>query len=347
MKDLIDLRSDTVTKPSPDMRKAMAEAEVGDDVYGEDPTVKALQEKVAHLLGKEAALFVPSGTMANQLAIKTHTQPGDEVIIEASSHPYSFEGGAGAALSGIQFQCLKGSRGILDASQIEEGIRPPDHHFAVTRLICLENSHNRGGGSVYPLEKMADIHRLAKSRGLSVHLDGARLWNASVATGIKTQEYARWADSVSVCLSKGLGAPIGSLVAGSKEFIDRVHRFRKMFGGGMRQVGIIAAAGIYALDHNLDRLREDHQNAKRLAVGLKEFKGVSIDPKHVETNIVIFDVANTGMTATQVSEAMKNEGVLIHAFGKTQVRLVTHLDINAEEIEKALKAFKKVLARKE
>jgi threonine aldolase len=347
MKDFIDLRSDTVTKPSPDMRKAMAEAEVGDDVYGEDPTVNRLQEKVANLLGKEAALFVPSGTMANQLSIKTHTQPGDEVIIEASSHPYNFEGGAGAALSGIQFQCVKGSRGILDASQIEESIRPADHHFAVTRLICLENTHNRGGGSIYPLQKMAEIYRLAKSRELSVHLDGARLWNASVATGIKPQEYAQWADSVSVCLSKGLGAPIGSLVAGSKGFIDLVHRFRKMFGGGMRQAGIIAAAGIYALDHNLERLREDHQNAKRLAVGLKEIKGVSIDPKHVETNIVIFDFADTRMTAGQIAEAMKKERVLIHAFGKTQVRLVTHLDVTAEEIEKTLKAFKKVVDRKE
>jgi threonine aldolase len=193
---------------------------------------------------------------------------------------------------------------------------------------------------------MAEIYRLAKSKGLFVHLDGARLWNASVATGIKTQEYVQWADSVSVCLTKGLGAPIGSLVAGSKAFIDRVHRFRKMFGGGMRQVGIIAAAGIYALDYHLERLKEDHQNAKRLAVGLKEFKGVSIDPKYVETNIVIFDVANSGMTATQVAEAMKKERVLIHAFGKTQVRLVTHLDVTAEDIEKALKAFQKVLERR-
>ncbi len=347
MKGFIDLRSDTVTKPAPAMRKAMAEAEVGDDVFGEDPTVNALQEKVANLLGKEDALFVPSGTMANQLSIKSHTQPGDEVIIEASSHPYNFEGGAAAALSGIQFHCLKGSRGILDASQIEENIRPADHHFAVTRLICLENTHNRGGGSIYPVEKMAEIYRLVKSRELSVHLDGARLWNASVATGIKPQEYAQWADSVSVCLSKGLGAPIGSLVAGSRGFIDRVHRFRKMFGGGMRQVGIIAAAGIYALDHHLERLREDHQNAKRLAVGLKEFKGVSIDPKHVETNIVIFDLANTMMTASQVTESMKKEGVLIHAFGKTQIRLVTHLDVTADDIEKALKAFRKVFERKQ
>jgi threonine aldolase len=343
MKNFIDLRSDTVTRPTSAMRKAMSEAEVGDDVFGEDPTVNALQEKVANLLGKEAALFVPSGTMANQLSIKSHTQPGDEVIIETSSHPYNFEGGAGAALSGIQFQCLKGVRGILDASQIEEAIRPADHHFPVTKLICLENTHNRGGGSIYPLEKMAEIYRLTKSKGLLLHLDGARLWNASVAMGIKPHEYAQWADSVSVCLSKGLGAPIGSLVAGSKPFIDRVHRFRKMFGGGMRQVGIVAAAGIYALNHHLERLKEDHHNAKRLAVGLKEFKGVSIDPKHVETNIVIFDVTDTGMTGAQVAEAMKKEGVLIHAFGKTQIRLVTHLDVSSEDIEIALKAFKKVL----
>jgi threonine aldolase len=345
MKNLIDLRSDTVTRPTPAMRNAMAEAEVGDDVFGEDPTVNALQEKVAHLLGKEASLFVPSGTMANQLSIKSHTQPGDEVIIELSSHPYNFEGGAGAALSGIQFQCLKGVRGILDASQIEEAIRPDDHHFPVTRLVCLENTHNRGGGSIYPIEKISEIYRLAKSKGLLLHLDGARLWNASMATGIKSEEYAQWADSVSVCLSKGLGAPIGSLVAGSKSFIDRVHRFRKMFGGGMRQAGIIAAAGIYALDHHIERLKDDHQNARRLAVGLKEFKGVSIDPKHVETNIVIFDVSNTGMTGAQVGEAMKKEGVLIHAFSRTQIRLVTHLDITSEDIETALKAFEKILRR--
>jgi threonine aldolase len=319
---------------------------VGDDVFGEDPTVNALQERVAKMLGKEAALFVPSGTMANQLAIKSHTQPGDEVIIEATSHPYNFEGGGGAVLSGIQFHCLKGLRGILDASQIEEGIRPDDHHFPVTRLICLENTHNRGGGAIYPIDKMAEIYRLAKSKGLLVHLDGARLWNASVATGISPHEYGQWADSVSVCLSKGLGAPIGSLVAGSRIFIDRVHRFRKMFGGGMRQVGIIASAGLYALDHHLERLKEDHQNAKRLAVGLKELKGVSLDPKHVETNIVIFDVTETGKTGLQIAEAMKPHGLLIHAFGKTQIRLVTHLDVSGEDIEIALNVFSKVFSGK-
>jgi threonine aldolase len=346
MKEFIDLRSDTVTKPTPAMRKVMAEAEVGDDVFGEDPTVNILQEKVANLLGKEASLFVPSGTMANQLSIKSHTQPGDEVIIESSSHPYNFEGGAGAALSGIQFRCLEGVRGILDPSQIEEAIRPADHHFPLTRLVCLENTHNRGGGSVFPLEKMTEIYQLAKSKGLLVHLDGARLWNASVATGIKPNEYAQRADTVSVCLSKGLGAPIGSLVAGSTPFVDRVHRFRKMFGGGMRQVGIIAAAGIYALDHHLERLREDHQNAKRLAAGLKEIKGVSIDPKHVETNIVIFDAEGAGMTSFRLAEAMKKKGVLIHSISKTQIRLVTHLDVTAEDIEKTLRVFGEILAKR-
>jgi threonine aldolase len=342
MAEFIDLRSDTVTKPTPAMRQAMAEAEVGDDVFGEDPTVNALQEKVAALLGKEKALLVPSGTMANQLSIKAHTQPGDEVILEASAHPYNFEGGAGAALCGIQFFCLPGRRGILEASQVEEAVRPLDHHFPVSRLVCLENTHNRGGGSIYPLKKIADISHLAHSQGLMVHLDGARLWNASIATGIEPREYAQWADSVSVCLSKGLGAPVGSLVAGSAVFIDRVHRFRKMFGGGMRQAGILAAAGIYALDHHLERLAEDHRNAKRLALGLSDLPGVTANPDHVETNIVIFDVTPSGMTAPQVAGLMKDKGVLIHAFGKTQIRLVTHLGVLPEDVEKVLEAFGKV-----
>ncbi len=342
MKALIDLRSDTVTKPTPAMRKVMAEAEVGDDVFGEDPTVNALQEKVARLLGKEAALFVPSGTMSNQLAIKSHTQPGDEVIIEASSHSYNFEGGAGAALSGVQFFCLPGTRGLLEASQIEDAIRSNDHHLPVSTLVCLENTHNKGGGSIYPIQTMREIYLMAKSRGLTVHLDGARLWNACVATGTKPHEYAQWADSVSVCLSKGLGAPIGSLIAGSKTFIDRVHRFRKMFGGGMRQVGIIAAAGIYALDHHMERLKEDHQNAKRLALGLAEMKGISVHPDRVESNIVIFNVRQTGKIPSEVVEAMKKEGVLVHAFGKEEIRLVTHLDVNSDDVEEALKKFRTV-----
>lgn len=343
MKHIIDLRSDTVTKPTPEMRMAMAQAEVGDDVYGEDPTVNELQDKVARILGKEASIFVPSGTMANQLAIKSHTQPGDEVIIESTSHPYNFEGGGGATISGVQFYCLKGDRGIIDATQIEEAIRPKDHHYPVTKLICIENTHNRGGGSIYPIDKMRDIYRLAKRNDLIVHLDGARLWNASVATGIKAHEYAELADSVSVCLSKGLGAPIGSLVAGSKDFINRVHRFRKMFGGGMRQAGIIAAAGIYALDHHIERIKEDHENARRLALGLAGLKGVSLNPEHIETNIIIFDVTQSGLTAFEIAELMKVHGVLIHAFEKTKIRLVTHLDIKSEDIDVVLKAFEKVL----
>jgi len=345
MKEFIDFRSDTVTRPTPPMRQAMFEAQVGDDVFGEDPTVNALQEKVAAILGKEAAIFVPSGTMANQLSIKSHTQPGDEVVIEATSHPYNFEGGAGAVLSGVQFFCVKGVRGILEVSQIEESLRSDDHHFPVSRLICLENTHNRGGGSIYPLDRLREIYGFARSKGLSVHLDGARLWNASVASGTPPAQYARCADSVSVCLSKGLGAPIGSLVSGSKEFINRVHRFRKMFGGGMRQVGIIAAAGIYALDHHFERLKEDHANAKRLAQGLRELKGISINPDHVETNIVIFDVAQTGMTAREIAEKMKEEGVLIHPFGKTEIRMVTHLDVNRDDVETALKAFRKIFKK--
>lgn len=343
MDKFIDLRSDTVTKPTPAMRKAMAEAEVGDDVYGEDPTVNALQEKVAKLLGKEAAIFVPSGTMANQLAIKSHALPGDEVIIETTSHAYNFEGGSAAALSGAQFHCVNGNRGILDVAQIEAAIRPFDHHYAFTRLVCLENTHNRGGGAIYSLEKMRDIYQLAKVKGLMVHLDGARLWNASVATGIKPCDYAQFADSVSVCLSKGLGAPMGSLVAGSTSFIDRVHRFRKMFGGGMRQVGIIAAAGIYALDHHLERLKEDHENAKRLAVGLKELIGVLIHPEHVETNIILFDVADSGKSAFEIGDSVKEKNILINTVSQTQIRLVTHLDVNRENIETALMAFRKVL----
>jgi threonine aldolase len=342
MNKLIDLRSDTVTKPTPAMRLAMAEAEVGDDVYGEDPTINTLQEKVARILGKEKALFVPSGTMANQVAIKSHTQPGDEVIIEASSHPYNFEGGASAALSGVQFYCLPGVRGILEATQVEEALRPFDHHFPVSRLVCLENTHNRGGGSIYPLKNIEEISKLAKAKGLQVHLDGARLWNASIATSIKPREYAKWADSVSVCLSKGLGAPVGSLLAGSADYIDKAHRFRKMFGGGMRQAGILAAAGIHALDHHLERLEEDHRHAKNLAQGISALRGVTVNPDEVETNIVILDVAGSGLTAPQVAGAMKEMGILIHAFSPTRIRLVTHLDVSIEDIEKALDAFRKV-----
>lgn len=344
MKKLIDLRSDTFTKPNPEMRRAMAEAEVGDDVFGEDPTVNALQTMAADLLAKEAAIFVCSGTMANQLAIRAQTHHGDEIIADKNCHTFNFESGAVAALSGVLVHTIEGKRGILEAWQIKEAVRPTDHHFAPTRLISLENTHNRGGGSVYPLEEIVKIHELADEMGLAMHLDGARLFNASVTSGIEAREYARYFDSVSFCLSKGLGCPVGSLVAGSAKLIDTVHRYRKMFGGGMRQAGILAAAGIYALEHNISRLKDDHDNAKKLAKALHAIKGVAIDPAEVETNIVIFDVAGTGMDAEDVTDRLKKRGVLMLPIAQTRIRAVTHLDVNREDIDQAIETILQVLS---
>ena len=343
MDRFIDLRSDTVTKPTPEMRKAMFEAEVGDDVFGEDPTVNALQEKTAHLLGKEAALFVASGTMANQLSIKAHTQPGDEVIIEAGAHAMNFEGGAGAVLSSVQFFGIPGDRGIFDAAQVESAIRVDDVHFPVSRLVVIENTHNRGGGTVFPLSKIRQIRGLATQRGLRMHMDGARLWNASVAAKIAPAGFAAPFDSVSVCLSKGLGCPVGSLVVGSKDFIKRVHRFRKMVGGGMRQAGFLAAAGIYALDHHIDRLEEDHRKAQKMAQGLANIKNVLIHPAEVETNILFFDVSRAERTAQEVTAACKGRGLLVHLTSKTRIRCVTHLDVSFAEIDQALKVIAGVM----
>jgi threonine aldolase len=343
MDRFIDLRSDTVTQPTPEMRRAMFSAIVGDDVFGEDPTVNALQEKAAQMLGKEAALFVASGTMANQLSIKAQTQPGDEVIIEAGAHAMNFEGGAGAVLSGVQFFGVPGNRGIFDAAQVEAAIRIDDVHFPVSRLIVIENTHNRGGGTAFPLIKIRQIRELATRRGLRMHMDGARLWNACVATGTSAAEYAALFDSVSVCLSKGLGCPVGSLVLGSKDFIKRVHRFRKMVGGGMRQAGFLAAAGIYALDHHIDRLEEDHRKALKLAQGLADIKNVLINPAEVETNILFFDVSRAERTAQEVAVALRGKGVLVHPTAKTRIRCVTHLDVSFEDIDHALKVVEGVM----
>ena len=343
MHRFIDLRSDTVTQPTPEMRKAMFAAAVGDDVFGEDPTVNALQEKAAQMLGKEAALFVASGTMANQLSIKAQTQPGDEVIIEAGAHAMNFEGGAGAVLSGVQFFGIPGNRGIFDAAQVEAAIRIDDVHFPVSRLIVIENTHNRGGGTAFPLSKIRQIRELATRRGLRMHMDGARLWNACVATGTSPAEYAAPFDSVSVCLSKGLGCPVGSLVLGSKDFIKRVHRFRKMVGGGMRQAGFLAAAGIYALDHHIGRVEEDHRKALKLAHRLADIKNVLINPAEVETNILFFDVSRAERTAHEVAVALREKGILVHPTAKTRIRCVTHLDVSSEDIDYALKAVEGVM----
>ncbi|MEJ2364706.1 MAG: low-specificity L-threonine aldolase [Deltaproteobacteria bacterium] len=342
---MIDLRSDTVTKPTEAMREAMATAEVGDDVLGEDPTINRLQDRIASLLGKEAGLFVPSGTMANQVAIKSHIQPGDEIIIDQNAHIFYYECGAAAVISGGQFRCLGGEHGILSAEIIRHAVRPPDIHQPPTRLICLENSHNRGGGSIYTLDNLAGIGRLAAEHDIRVHLDGARLFNAALAAKTPAKELARQTDSVCVAFSKGLGAPAGSVLCGSAPFIEKAIRFRKMLGGGMRQVGILAAACLYGLDNNVERLEVDHQNAKRLAHGLAGMDGIRIDPEQVVTNIVLFDVGSTSMDADTFAERLAPAGVLLIPFGPTTLRAVTHLDVTTADIDAALEIIQQFLKK--
>lgn len=343
MPEVVDLRSDTVTKPSPGMRKAMAEAEVGDDVFHEDPTVNRLEAMVAELYGKEAALYVASGTMANEVAIRAHTHHGDEIIMERTSHPFNSEAGALAALAGVQVNLLDGKRGILEIDQIKAAVRRPDVHHAPTALICLENTHNRGGGSIWPLDKIRAIRGFAGSAAIPMHLDGARLMNACVATSLNPSDYAQYFDSCTLCLSKGLGAPVGSLVIGAKDFISRAHRFRKQFGGGMRQAGIIAAAGVYALQHHVERLAEDHLNAKRLGIGIAEIDGLEIDVSGVETNIIYFHVRKPGLTVPMLLDRLKGEGVLMLGTGPTSIRAVTHLDATKDSIDRAIEVLRKVV----
>lgn len=341
---VIDLRSDTVTKPTAAMRKAMAHADVGDDVYGEDPTVNKLQDTVAALLGKKAALFVPSGTMANQLAIRVHTQPGQEVIAESKAHIVRYEQGAAAALSGVQLHCIPGERGLMGAEQVEAAIRPTDPHTVRTALICVENTHNSGGGTIYPLSTIERIRAVAADRRIPMHLDGARLFNAVTATTLPAASYAQHFETVSVCLSKGLGAPAGSLLASNDlALIDRARRFRRMYGGAMRQAGVLAAAGLYALEHHIARLKTDHDNAKRLARRLQQIPAVAISPQHVETNIIIFDVPGHRLAPAALVAALKQEGVLINAVGGTSFRAVTHLDVSTEAIDQAAGIFARVL----
>ena len=419
---MIDLRSDTVTRPTDAMRQAMAHAEVGDDVFGEDPTVNALEEMTASLLGKEAAMFVPSGTMANQLAVRLHTQGGDEVLLEAGAHVLGNEAGAAAALSGVTCRTIAGRRGIFTADDLLAALRPPNVHHPPTRLVCVENTHNVGGGSVWPIETLAQLSQAAKSRGLAFHMDGARLWNASVASGIPERDYAShcdtvsvcyskglgapvgsalvgprqtidrarrfrkmlgggsvwpietlaqlsqaarsrglafhmdgarlWnasvasgiperdysshCDTVSVCYSKGLGAPVGSALAGPREAINRARRFRKMLGGGMRQAGILAAGALYALNHHRQRLKDDHANARLLAEGLLQIPRVSIDDP-IETNIVRFRIGSN--RAAEVAQTLKQRGVLILPVGPDRFRAVTHLMIRPADIRAAVQAI--------
>jgi threonine aldolase len=341
----IDLRSDTVTRPTPAMRAAMLAAEVGDDVFGEDPTVNRLQEKVAALLGKDAALFVPSGTMSNQICVRAHTQPGDELLCETTCHIYNNEAGGPAALSGVTCRTLEGDYGILEVTQLEGKVRPADDHQVHTRLVCLENTHNRGGGRVYPLEKIEAISAWARQHGLSMHLDGARLWNAMVATGTSAQEWTRHFDTVSVCFSKGLGAPLGSALAGPREFVTRARRIRKLFGGGMRQAGFAAAAGLFALDHHVERLAEDHRNARVLAQAIADTDGLRLDPPQVETNLVWFEVDPELGSARAVATALKDKGVLVHASGPQMLRACTHLDVSAAQMERAAETIRQTVPR--
>ncbi|MBL7979009.1 MAG: aminotransferase class I/II-fold pyridoxal phosphate-dependent enzyme [Bacteroidetes Order II. Incertae sedis bacterium] len=340
MNTTVDLRSDTVTQPTPAMRQAMMEAPVGDDVFGEDPTVNRLQATVAALLEKEAALFVSSGVMGNQLAIKLHSQSGDEVICESGCHLFNYESGAGAVLSGLQFQTLPGHRGILKAAQIETAIRSGAYWEPQTRIVALENTHNKAGGVVYPLEKIHEIAHIVQKHGLAFHLDGARLWNACVATGVSEASYAAPFDTVCVCLSKGLGAPVGSVLAGSKELINKARRYRKMWGGGMRQVGFLAAAGLYALEHHRERLAEDHRLAKKLAMGLGEMGIFDIDPEKTETNIVMFGTQSK--PAKEILERLSQEGINMVAFGPFTIRATTHIDVSEDQIDKTLTIMKRL-----
>lgn len=343
---MIDLRSDTVTKPSAAMREAMAHAPVGDDVYGEDPTVNRLQEKAAALVGKQMALFVPSGTMGNQLSIRIQTQPGQEVIVESKSHIVQYEQGAAGALSGVQLHWVVADRGIMQPEQVEAAIRPKDPHLIQTGLICIENTSNRGGGSVYPLATIEQIHAVAAKHGIPMHLDGARLFNAVVASGVSAAEYARHFDTVSFCLSKGLGAPAGTLIATDHtHLLDRLRRFRRMYGGAMRQAGILAAAGLYALDHHITRLNDDHANARHLAELLRRIPCVNIDVDHVETNIVIFQVVDHRLPPAEIVAAFKQEGLLLSAIGGTSFRAVTHLDVSTQDIEQAGTIIARVLTQ--
>jgi len=341
---LVDLRSDTVTKPTPEMRRAMAEAEVGDDVFGEDPTVNRLEAVAAERLGKEAGLFVLSGTMGNQVSLMAHTQRGDEIILDEGSHIFNYEVAALAVLSGLQPRTLRGRHGILDPEEVRQAIRPPNIHYPKDTLICVENTHNRGGGTVYPLETLRKIRRIATENGLAVHMDGARMFNASVATGTPVRELAAQADSVTFCLSKGLGAPVGSVVVGTRGLIDRARRARKMLGGGTRQAGILAAAGLVALETMVDRLREDHENARVLAEGLAALPGITIDLSRVQTNIVIFSVRRKDLDAPGLILKLAEQGIKAFSISQDSIRMVTHKDVDRAGILKTLEVFKAILA---
>ncbi len=341
---LIDLRSDTVTKPTPAMRRAMAEAEVGDDVYLEDPTVNRLQERAANIIDKQAALFVPSGTMGNQICVKLQTRPGTEVVLEERSHIFNYEMGASAVISGVTLRPVRGREGLLDWDLVRGAIHHGGPYYvSPTSLVALENTHNMAGGAIMPVAVAGEICAGAHALGLPVHLDGARIFNAAIALKTTVAEIARPFDSVMFCLSKGLGAPVGSIIAGSRALIDQAVSLRKLLGGGMRQVGVLAAAGLVALEETPKVLPEDHAHAQRLAEGLAGIRGVRIDPERVQTNIVIFDISATGLTTARLSSELKSRDVLANGINANEMRMVTHFDVDRKDIEQTLKMTAEIL----
>jgi threonine aldolase len=344
MSRLIDMRSDTVTRPTPAMRDAMARAEVGDDVMGEDPTINALQERTAALFGKEAALFVSSGTQANQIAIKAYTQPGDEVIADSACHPLRSEAGATALLSSVQIATIPTERGTYTRKEAETKFRSGHWMQPKSALLWVENTHNAGGGTVFPLGQLGELQALAKERGIPLHMDGARIFNAVVASKASPAEWGKSCDSLSFCLSKGLGCPVGSVLMGTREFIQRARQLRQMYGGGWRQAGMLAAAGVHALDHHVERLAEDHENARRFAAIVSETRGVRLVYEDVQTNLVFIDIAESGLTAERVAKALRERGVAFAVRGGTTFRAVTHLDVSREDVENAALTLKKVLS---
>jgi len=334
----VDLYSDTQTRPSRAMREFMCDAEVGDEQRGEDPTVNLLQEMVADLFGKEAALFLPSGTMCNEIALKVHTRHGDEVLLDRTAHPIHFEAGAPGMISGVILSGLDGDRGIFTPEMVEAAVHAPGRHAPPTRLLWVENTSNLGGGTIWPLEMVQAVCAAARRHGLATHMDGARLMNAVVASGDSAAEYAEPFDSVWIDFTKGLGAPVGAALAGSRSFIEAAWRYKQAFGGAMRQAGIIAAGAVYALRHNVERLAEDHANARRLAEGLAELPGIALDPRSIETNIVFFDVAGTGFSAGDWVNGLIERGVRMGSVGPSRVRAVTHLDVDRGDVDRALSA---------
>ncbi len=341
----VDLRSDTVSRPTPAMRRAIAEAAVGDDVYGDDPTVNELERRVAALAGMEAAVFVPSGTMGNQLAVNAHTTPGDEVLLDAQSHLYINEQGGIAALSGCLAHPLDGERGTPDPAAVATAVRDPsDDHVARVSLLCLENTHNRHGGAILPLERLRALSTAARAKGLRVHLDGARLWNACVATGVPVREWAAHVDSLMMCFSKGLGAPVGSVLIGGDDRVRHARRVRKRWGGGMRQVGILAAACLYAMDHHVDRLADDHARARKLAAGLRAIPGVNVPEP--ETNIVMIALEDPSLDREALLRGLDERGVWMGPSGPRRIRAITHLDVDDAGIGRAIAAFQAAAAER-